>query len=218
MDPQFWHDRWRNGEIGFHQPDYHPALLRHWPGLGLPAGTRVFVPLCGRSLDMAWLASRGHAIVGIELSPIAVAEFFTHLGLTALREPAGALERWRGGPYELLCGDFFELSREQVGEVAGWFDRAALVALPPALRQRYARHLAGLLPPAARGLLIGLDYEQSRMDGPPFSVPPAEVEALLAERFTLQTLERLDCLPDNPRFRQRGLDAIFETAYRLQRR
>lgn len=218
MDPAFWHERWQQGQIGFHQPDHHPALLSSWPGLGLPPASRVFVPLCGRSLDMVWLAARGHEVVGIELSPIAVEGFFAHERLEPRRDRLGRLERWRAGRYELLCGDFFDLDRDLLGEVAGWYDRAALVALPPDLRRRYVERLAHLLPAGARGLLVACDYDPSRMGGPPFPVPPAEVEALHAGDFDLEALTRQDVIAENPRFRERGLDAFFESTFRLTRR
>jgi len=218
MDPQFWHERWQQGQIGFHQPDYHPALLREWPTLGVAAGGRVFVPLCGRSLDMAWLAQRGHGVVGIELSPIAIEEFFKHESLTPAVSASGTLARHTAGPYELLCGDFFELTAEALGPVAGWYDRAAVIALPPALRRRYAAHLAALLPSGARGLLVTLDYVQSEMDGPPFSVTHEEVAELFTADFTIELVERKDCLPDNPRFRERGLSAFYESIFRMTRR
>lgn len=218
MGPAFWHDRWQQGQIGFHQPDHHPALLATWPTLGLADGARVFVPLCGRSLDMAWLAARGHDVVGIELSPIAVEGFFAHERLEPRRDRFGPLERWRAGRYELLCGDFFDLDRGILGDVAGWYDRAALVALPPDLRRRYVERLAGLLPAGARGLLVTVDYDQSRMDGPPFSVPPGEVAALCGASYDLEALSRQDVIAENARFRERGLDAFFESTFRLMRR
>jgi thiopurine S-methyltransferase len=218
MDPQFWHERWQQGQIGFHQPDYHPALLATWPGLGVLAGARVFVPLCGRSLDMVWLAGRGHPVVGVELSPIAVEGFFGHVGLEPARERAGALERWRAGPYELLCGDLFELDAESLGPIHGWYDRAALVALPPELRRRYVERLAELLSAGARGFLVTHDYDQAEMEGPPFSVPPIEVEGLFAPAFEVVPVSRHDALPDNPKFRERGLTSFFESTFRLTRR
>ena len=218
MHPQFWHERWQQGQIGFHQPDYHPALLATWPTLGLAADARVFVPLCGRSLDMAWLAARGHTVVGIELSPIAVEGFFAHERLEPIRDSVGGLERWRAGRYELLCGDFFDLGPEALGEVTGWYDRAALVALPPDMRRRYVERLGELLPSGARGLLLTHDYDQAEMAGPPFSVPPVEVEGLYGAAFDVEPLTRHDSLPDNPRFRERGLSAFFESSFRLRRR
>lgn len=218
MDAQFWHERWQTGQIGFHQPDYHPALLTAWPALGIAAGGRVFVPLCGRSLDMVWLAARGHPVVAIELSRIAVEGFFRHVGLEPARDRSGALERWRAGPFELLCGDFFDLEPAQLAGVAGWYDRAALVALPAAMRRRYVERLAALLEPGARGLLITHDYDQAEMDGPPFSVPPVEVEALFSRDFDVAPMTRRDVLPENAKFRERGLTTFFESVFRLARR
>ncbi|KPJ81676.1 MAG: hypothetical protein AMJ58_04335 [Gammaproteobacteria bacterium SG8_30] len=218
MNPDFWHDRWREGQIGFHQPDYHPALLRHWPRLGVPPHGRVFVPLCGRSLDMIWLARQGHGVVGVELSPIAIDGFFHHEGLTPSVTEIGRLRRHAAGHYELLEGDFFETSPAMLGHIEGWYDRAALVALPRAMRRDYVRRLDLLVPGDVPGLLITLDYPQQQMDGPPFSVTGEEVLALLDEAFEVTELESRDVLGENPRFAERGLDRLTETVFRLVRR
>ncbi len=122
------------------------------------------------------------------------------------------------GPYELWCGDFFELPRTAVAGIAGVYDRAALIALPHALRERYAATLASLLPAPVRMLLITLEYAQTQMSGPPFSVPGAEVRALFAADFQLDELERRDVLDGHPHFKQRGLTALHECAYFLQRK
>jgi len=218
MEPSFWHERWQQGQIGFHQPDVHPALLRDWPGLAVPSSARVLVPLCGRSLDMAWLAHQGHHVVGIELSPIAVAGFFEHEGLSAVTSSRGPFTLHAAPGYELLEGDFFDTSVANVGAIGAWYDRAALVALPPTMRRHYARHLATLLPAGSPGLLVTHDYAQERMAGPPFSVPVGEVEALFSTNFSITRLERRDVLPGNARFRERGLDRFMETVFRLDRR
>jgi thiopurine S-methyltransferase len=218
MDANFWRERWQQGQIGFHQPDVHPSLPRYWPALDLRPGSRVFVPLCGRSLDMTWFAQRFHAVLGVELSPIAAAGFFEHESLIPLRFPHGAFELYAASRYEILQGDFFDLAREEVGAIHGWYDRAALIALPPAMRQRYAAHLAGLLVPGTRGLLITLEYPQDKMDGPPFSVPVAEVHALFEPDFTIELLERQDVLAANARFAERGIDHLYEGVFRLERR
>ena len=218
MKPAFWHERWRQGQIGFHQPDFHPALARHWPALAVPARSHVLVPLCGRSLDMAWLARQGHHVVGVELSPIAIAAFFEHESLSATVSSQAALSRHAAGAYELLEGDFFDAGPSVTGDISGWYDRAALVALPPDMRRRYARHVAGLLSAGTPGLLITHDYAQDRMEGPPFSVSVEEVHELFSPGFTVTQLERRDVLPENERFRERGLDRFMETVFRLGRR
>lgn len=217
MDPEFWLERWRQQQIGFHRDSINPHIERHWPGLGAAPGCRVFVPLCGKSLDMLWLAGQGHRVVGIEISPIAVEAFFTENGLEPEIDTSGCIPRWRSGEIEILCGDFFDLLPEDLGEVGALYDRAALIALPPAMRPRYARHLARLVPPGARGLLITLEYPQGGMEGPPFSVPEDEVAGLFASEWHLERLAREDVLAQNPRFRERGLDRLDEVVWRLQR-
>ena len=218
MDPAFWRDRWDDQDIGFHQADIHALLPKYWPRLELASDAPVFVPLCGKSLDMVWLAQQGHRVIGAELSQRAVDDFFAERGLTPSAHASGSFTVESAGPYELWCGDFFDLPRGAVTGVAGVYDRAALIALPPSLRERYADTLAALLPPQARILLITLEYEQTQMSGPPFSVPVGEVRALFATSYQLDEFECRDVLDGHPHFKQRGLTALQERAYLLQRK
>ncbi|MFG6179119.1 thiopurine S-methyltransferase [Halomonas sp. THAF12] len=184
-----WLDRWREGRIGFHRDEVHPALARHWPNLGVAPGSKVLVPLCGKSLDMRWLAQRGHPVLGIELAGEAIEQF--------LAEGEGEISRYHGdsfdisrqGNVELWRGDFFHLHIEAAAEVGAFYDRAALIALPDATRQRYAFHLAQLTPPGSRGLLITLTRAPGDEGGPPFSVDAKEIRTLFAANFELVHLE-----------------------------
>ena len=216
MEPQFWHERWQRNEIGFHQPAPHAALARHWRSLGLPSGGRVFVPLAGKSRDMLWLAEHGHAVIGIELSEIAVQDFFRELGQQPRVAPRGALTSYSHGQIELLCGDIFELRPETLGPVDAVFDRAALIALPPAMRPRYAAQICRLTHPRAKILLVTLEYDQAQMAGPPHSVPADEVARLFGATHALEVLQRDEQLADFPKFAQRGLSALAEVSYVLR--
>lgn len=168
MDPSFWHHRWQENRIGFHQNQINFHLERFWPQLNVPSGERVFVPLCGKSLDMLWLASQGYRVFGVELSPIAVSDFFRENGLTPKVEKSGAFERYRYGEIEILCGDFFNLETSHLKDVRGVYDRASLIALPSEMRFEYAGHLRRILPGRPPILLITLDYPKEARQGPPF--------------------------------------------------
>ena len=189
MEPDFWLQRWSEGRIGFHKNDTHPALAKQWPSLRLAADSNVFVPLCGKSRDMAWLATQGHRVCGVELAGEAISAFFAQEGLVAESQAVGALVRHRAGPYTLWQGDLFDLDASMLGEVAAIYDRAALIALPADLRRRYAAHLITLAADAAQ-LLICLDYDQSEYAGPPFSVSGDEVRALYSGHFDIDTMSR----------------------------
>lgn len=214
MQADFWHQRWEENRIGFHLEQVNPYLVEYWPSLGLAPASRVFVPLCGKSRDLLWLAGQGHEVIGVEISPIAVRAFFEENRLQPEVTTEGAFEIWSVEQITVLLGDFFELQPAQLGEVAGVYDRASLIALPAEMRPDYVAHLNALCPSAPR-LLITLDYDQAQMSGPPFAVSDAEVEALYADRGSLTRLAATDVLAENDRFRERGLERLVETVWRI---
>jgi thiopurine S-methyltransferase len=222
MEPSFWLERWQRGETGFHQPEVAPGLLQHWLRLAAApasalAGAPVFVPLCGKSLDMCWLRAQGHRIIGVELSALAIRDFFAGQHLQPERRTVGRLECWEAGGYELYVGDCFDLPATPLAAVRGVYDRAALIALPAPLRARYAAQLCSILPARCQMLLITLDYPQEQMAGPPFAVAEAELRTLYAGSFSLTRLDARDVLAAEPRFRQRGLKRLEECSYLLTR-
>jgi thiopurine S-methyltransferase len=215
MNPIFLHERWQRNEIGFHQQEINAHLQGYWARLAVPAGGLVFVPLCGKSRDLLWLRARGHTVLGVELSPIAVRDFFAENARTPQVTRQDAFERYEADGLAVLCGDFFDLTPESVQGVAGVYDRAALIALPPELRVRYAEHSMNILPATAGTLLVTMEYPQNEMSGPPFAVLEDEVRRLYEERCTVTRLFTKDILAQNLRFRERGLRALTEKGYRL---
>src|SRR5574343_966031 len=182
MDASFWHAKWEKSEIGFHQDDFNPLLLDHVGALSLAPGSRVFVPLCGKTRDILWLLQSGYRVVGAELSRLAVEQLFAEMDLAPSITQAGQLTHFAAEDIDIYVGDIFELSAAQLGQVDAVYDRAALVALPAAMRQRYAEHLAAITG-RARQLLIAYDYDQSLQNGPPFAVGAAEVRSLYGRYF-----------------------------------
>jgi thiopurine S-methyltransferase len=215
MDPDFWLQRWQNNEIGFHQHEINTHLKQFWSKLGLPANGRVFVPLCGKSRDMLWLASQGNAVLGVEISPVAVLAFFDENSLPKEQIPENDFIRWRCDTVDILCGDFFALQQSELAEVVGVYDRASLIALPPPLRKRYARHLISILPADARILLVTMEYSESEMAGPPFPVAEQEVRDLYQSVYNIDVVYKQDILEENPRFKNKGLTGLVEKVYVL---
>ena len=175
MEAAFWRQRWADNQIGFHEAEPHPLLREHWSRLGLTADNRVFVPLCGKSRDLPWLRAQGHAIVGNELAEIAVRDFFREHDMAATQTRVGEFEVFSSAGYELLCGDYFALTTAAVGPFAAIYDRAALIALPPAMRRDYAAKLSQLAQRGTRMLLITVDYDLSVLTPPPFAVSADDV-------------------------------------------
>lgn len=218
MHEDFWQQRWARNEIGFHLGEVNPYLQQFWSALKVPAGAQVLVPLCGKSLDLVWLAEQGYRVLGVELAETAVQAFFNEQGWCAEIDQFGAFRRYRSGSVEVLCGDFFSLTAAELVECRALYDRAALIALPTPMRERYAAHLASVLPSGCDGLLVTLDYPQEQMSGPPFAVAEAQVQQLLAApQWSVQLLEVRDVLGDNWKFLQRGLSQLDERVYQLRR-
>jgi len=217
MDPDFWQQAWREGRTRFHQDRISPMLAAHWDAVGAARGSRVFVPLCGKTLDMPWLAGRGHRVLGVELSPIAVDAFFDALGATPEIRASKYGRHHLAGPYELILGDAFALDAAALADCNAVYDRAALIALPPDLRTRYLGELYARLPAGCRGLVVTLEYPQVEKDGPPFSVGEAEVRGSLGRDWTVDLLERRDILADEPGFVAEGLTALSTMAYAIRR-
>ncbi len=215
MEKEFWLERWERAETGFHQDETNPYLRKHWSELGLPLGSVVFVPLCGKSMDMVWLRQQGHPVLGVELSPIALRDFFKENGQTPLELSSGKFDCLEADGIRLLCGDFFDLSRRELSSISAVYDRASMVALPPEMRERYVRHLVSVLPPATQILLVAFDYPQNQMSGPPFAVSASEVEALYRDHAEIRLLAQHDVLAENPRFQQRGISRLQENTFSL---
>lgn len=218
MHADFWHARWTSNEIGFHQHAVNHHLQMFWRHVAPARGDVVFVPLCGKSLDMLWLAEQGWRVVGVEVSPIAVNAFFEENGLEAVSGREDGLAYREHGAIRIYCADYFGLTPAHLSNAAAVYDRASLIALPPDMRPRYVQHLARLLPSGARILLITMEYPEGEMQGPPFAVEEDEVRALYSAEFDIQRLLQRDILAENPRFQARGLGRLEEKVYLLVRR
>ncbi len=191
MDPGFWHQRWQNNEIGFHESRANPLMVRHFGRLGLPPGSRVFLPLCGKTLDIHWLLANGHSVAGAELSRVAIGQLFAELGVKAQITRSGRMERHSAQNLDIFVGDIFDLSGEALGEVDAVYDRAALVALPVSMRERYATHVQDITHHAPQ-LMITFEYDQSLADGPPFSIGKEEVQQRYGDSHAVELLESVD--------------------------
>jgi thiopurine S-methyltransferase len=181
-------------------------------------GECVFVPLAGKSLDMLWLAARGYRVLGVELSKLAVEQFFSEHQLLPTRRDCAYGTHYVAGEIELICGDAFALEADILGRCMGVYDRAALIALPAEMRHRYAHQLYARLPSGCRGLLVTLEYPPQEKDGPPFPVNEDEVRRLYAHDWTIEVLERCDILASQPGFIAEGVTALHTAAYSLRRR
>jgi len=201
-----WLERWQEGRIGWHEADGNASLRKHWAA----SGKRVLVPLCGKTQDLIWLEHQGNEVVGVELSEIAVKAFFGENRIACSRTE-GALTAYEAEDRSITiyCGDYFEFAE---GPFDGYYDRGALVALPPQMRHDYIEHTRSLLGADAAKLIISLEYDESIATGPPFSVPEDQILAFWPE---LQRADAYDDIENGPpKFREAGLKEMIEVVWR----
>lgn len=214
MDPGFWLERWRTQQIGFHEGQPNDLLVAHADRLR--DARSVYVPLCGKAEDLAYLAGRGHDVIGSELAHEAVSAFFTEHGLTPRKDDVQGVARFRAAGVTILEGDALTLTQTHTGVVDGIYDRAALVAIDPSDRERYVEVNARLLRTGGVMLLVSLTYDQSQLEGPPWSVPEEQVRALFEARFQIEKLQTRPA-DAGPRFAPVA-SSLLESIYLLTKR
>jgi thiopurine S-methyltransferase len=213
---EFWLDKWQNNDIPFHLELPHPLLDRFWPLLQAKQKNTVLVPLCGKSQDIYWLSQKGLAVIGIELSPIAIKAFFDNNQLEFEKNPKGNFIYYQSQNITLICGDIFKLTKEDLGQIDYIYDRAALIALSSPLRKKYGQHLLNLAPQLKRMLLISNEYPQHLMQGPPFSVDQTMVKNYYGYRLSYKKIyQRTAVLTEKDSLFKRGLKELTHTVYLL---
>ena len=188
MDVSFWHKKWEKNDIAFHESEANPLLVKYFKDLSLVKGSRVFLPLCGKTLDIPWLLSNGYRVAGSELSKIAIGQLFTELGVEPKISRVGEVDHYSAKNIDIFVGDIFHIYSKMLGPVDAIYDRAALVALPKEMRTRYTAHLTEITDKAPQ-LLICYEYDQSLMEGPPFSVSNKEVNQHYRDSYDLTLME-----------------------------
>jgi thiopurine S-methyltransferase len=191
MDASFWHQKWEENDLGFHQSAANRMLVAHLADLSLTAGDRIFLPLCGKTLDIAWLMSQGYRIAGAELSEVAIGQLFEQLDIAPEISELGKLKRYSADNIDIFVGDFFDVTKAMLGPVAAIYDRAALVALPEDMRRSYRKHLLDITNEAPQ-LLLTFDYDQKLMEGPPFSINVEDVHQYYQDRYDVSLLGSKD--------------------------
>lgn len=191
MDESFWHRKWERNEIAFHRQEANPLLVTYFGDLSLPEGSRVFLPLCGKTRDIYWLLSHGYRVAGAELSKLAVEQLFAELGVEPNITVIDSISRYSANNVDVFVGDIFSLSRSLLGQIDAIYDRAALVAFPELMRDRYAVHLVEIADHAPQ-LLVSYEYDQRLLDGPPFSVSDEEVIRRYQESYALKLLAKVE--------------------------
>lgn len=161
MDKEYWYRKWQSKEIGFNQLQPNNLMQRYFPSLKLKIGCRIFVPLCGQSIDMLWLARQGYQVIGVELSQVACSAFFKENKIPVKITETKDFTLYSSEEITIFCGDFFKLDGVILDKIDAVYDRAALIALPPDVRKSYSKRLIELTTPATTMFLITTVYNVS---------------------------------------------------------
>jgi thiopurine S-methyltransferase len=184
MDSNFWLQKWKDNNINFHKSEVNPVLVKHFGELSLSNNSRVFVPLCGKTLDIAWLLSQGYRVTGAELVELAIEQLFEELRVSPKISRLGEVSLYSAKDIDIFVGDIFDVSDKILGSVDAIYDRAALVALPGETRKQYTAHLMEITGKAPQ-LLVTYEYDQSLMEGPPFSISEEEVNKHYSDSYSV---------------------------------
>ncbi len=210
---EFWHNRWENQQIGWHRHVYNDLMVKHWPKINAPKDGSVLVPLCGKTLDMLWLAQQGHEVVGLEMVQQAVDAFFAENNLEVKRVEHNDFCEFSSPPIAILQGNVFDLP-DGTKQCDAWYDRAAMIAINPSLREDYVNLIRNQTKLGAVGLLITFTYPQEQMEGPPFSLTDGDVVSFYSSGFEVELLEKIS-LEDE---KERGLSSITSSVFKITRK
>ena len=209
-----WLDRWKDNRIGFHQNEISPYLLKYAHKLN--KNNTVFVPLCGKSLDMLYLSDNFANVIGVELVKDACDAFVKENNLKATISEKECFVDYKitnknKENIELLCGDIFDIKPKHIKQNIDIFDRASLVALDKEDRAKYAILMIELMSVGSKMLLVSLEYKQSERNAPPYSVDEQEIQKLYANNCKIEMLEKVDLKPINDRYLD--LSYMYASAY-----
>jgi thiopurine S-methyltransferase len=217
MNKEFWMKKWNSNEIGFNQSEPNAILQQYFRQLNLKPHSRVFVPLCGKSVDMLWLSQQGYHVIGIELSSEACSQFFTEHDISYKLNQIKDFQVYASEVITIFAGDFFQITSELIGPIDAIYDRAALIALPPELRKQYACKIIALAAPSTNMLLVTTRYQQSEMQGPPFSIDENAVHTLYAKQFMVKLLCEVPTTNIAAHLCEAGLKAAHQLGFQLIR-
>ncbi len=212
-----WISRWESNNTGWHADEVNRQLIEYLDELNLSTNDTVFVPLCGKSLDMNYLKQKNFKVIGVEMSELAIQQFFKENNLSYKLSKDGEFDLYEGGRIKIYCGDFFGLRSHHLESVKAVYDRASLIALDESLRQKYVKHLNDIISLDVRIMLLTLNYPQHQRSGPPFAVSKVEVDRLFKGSFDCQELYCIDDIENEPMFQNLGVDFVEKAVYLLQK-
>jgi len=210
-----WHSHWSRKTPGFHEGRVNTYLQRFLPLFKLRPADTIFMPLCGKAVDMLWLSQQGFNVVGVELSKVAVESFFEESGLEFEQQEAGEFTLYHSPGITLYQGDFMHLEPQTLSTCSLVYDRASIIAIESFNRAAYKSKMLELIPKATPMLVITLAYNQAQMSGPPFSVPVDEIVKLYQPEYQVELLQSSEQIEERPRWKERGLESLVESALRL---
>lgn len=217
MTQELWREKWRSNDIAFHQERINPLLKAHLPRVKLNPGDRILVPLCGKSLDMGWLNQCHYRVMGVELSSVAIADYFDELGVKPQRQMQGNFTRWWHKHIQIWCGNIFDLNLLDVDRIKLIYDSAALTAFDADERQTYVDHFAKILPMRTQIMLMTTETADVQYTDSVARID-SEVKNLYQADYRIELLHGQDSLKIDPEFPQLPARMLEEKIYLMHNR
>lgn len=213
-----WLKRWDDNQIGWHKCYFNKRLVKFLPKLELQSNSTIFIPLCGKTLDILYILDKGYKVIAVELSELAVTDFFKENNIDFKVKKKNNFLVFKAKNLRIYCGDIFDLTKDELKNISAIYDRAAIIALSYELRQKYVEHLTGIITNQFKWLLLTMDYPQGQKDGPPYALNFAEIKTLFAKNFDLIQLESIEDLKNEPKFIASNVDFLKKETYLLTKK
>lgn len=215
MNKKNWLEKWKKKETKFDQMQVNPYLIKYEKIFESLEGKKIFIPLCGKSIDILWFLTHGAEVIGVEFSEVAIETFLSENNLIYKKVDKHPFIFYHADSLKFICGDLFQLEKNDVGEFDWIYDRASLIALDDMARVQYANKIFQLSSNQSKMFLITLSYGTTTLEPPPYSVTDEEVYSLFSKNFQIATLSKNENMDIMPHLIQAGFPNLNDRVYLL---
>lgn len=211
QEDKFWHQAWEDGRTRFHLSEYNTNLVKFFPSYSFKQKNSCLVPLCGKTLDMHFLADHFENVVGVDIVKMPLEQFFSDHQINSHEEPKN--KSINGRNITLYERDFLNDNLAELKQFDFIYDRASLVAIEPKLRPKYVQQIKNFFHQDTILHLATFERE-IHGGGPPYDLTPDEVR----EYFNDFNIEMLIDESRDFEDREGNLHKTFQKVFKIKKR